>query len=161
MPYQNISAVLNDEDKMAIESAIKIIEAKLPFLVNLTNDEKQAIPKMGEGSVQFVEKALQYGKTTPAIVPPYTDLNELTRDFTLARTLMPINGALAKLSSSLNDTTIAVGSEAMTAALSIYKTSREASKSNVPGIKAIYDDLRARFPGRPPKGGGESGASKK
>jgi hypothetical protein len=151
MPYQNISAVLSDEDAAAIQSAIATIESKLPFLVNLTNDEKQSLAKMGEGSVQFVEKSLQYGKSTPAIVPPYTNLDELTRDFNLAHKLMPINGALAKLAASLGDTTIAVGSEAMAAALSIFNTSRQAAKANVPGVKAVYDDLRTRFPGRPPK----------
>jgi hypothetical protein len=163
MPYQNISATLSEEDKSAILSAIEIITSKLTFRVNLTNDEKMSLAKMGMGSIAFVEKALQYGKSTPAIVPPYTKIDELQRDFELARALMPINSALNQLSVSIADTTIAVGSEAMSAALSIYNTSREAAKANVPGVKAIYDDLRTRFPGRPVKrdDGSSEGAAPK
>lgn len=51
MPYQNISASLSDGDKSHILDYIKQIEILLPFLVNLTIDERVALYKMGNKSV--------------------------------------------------------------------------------------------------------------
>jgi hypothetical protein len=67
--------------------------------------------------------------------------------------LTPVLTKMAQLHEKLDDTMLALGSEAFTAALAVYNTTKAASKSNIPGIKTIYDDLRARFPGRP-KGSG-------
>jgi hypothetical protein len=41
------------------------------------------------------------------------------------------------------------GSEAYIAALAYYNSVKQAAKMNVPGARAIYDDLSKRFPGRP------------
>lgn len=42
---------------------------------------------------------------------------------------------------------MALGSEAYIASLTIYNTVKQATKLNVPGADAIYQDLRERFPG--------------
>jgi hypothetical protein len=49
MPDENrISAALTDANKTAILQKISEIRALLPFLVNLTPDERQTLPKLGE-----------------------------------------------------------------------------------------------------------------
>ena len=40
MPYQNISADLSTADLNEIKAALAIIQQKLPFLVNLTVEER-------------------------------------------------------------------------------------------------------------------------
>lgn len=59
MPYQNISAELKPDEKNAILDLIQQITDKLPFLINLTQEERIQIPKMGDKTVAFVEKALE------------------------------------------------------------------------------------------------------
>lgn len=54
MPYQNISAELNDEIRQDIHSLLQQVNGKLPFLVNLTPDERSSLPKMGDKSLPFV-----------------------------------------------------------------------------------------------------------
>ena len=151
MPYSNISAVLAEADQLTILTKINEIKALLPFLVNLQQEERSVMLKMGDKSVPFVEKALGYSQSTPNLVPPYIDPAELKKDVELVQRLTPVFNAIAQLYESLDDTVMAVGSEAFSAALAVYNTSREATKANVPGIKSIYEDLKLRFPGRPGK----------
>ncbi len=89
MAYSNLSVVISDEAVAAINSAIATIDANLPFLINLPADTKKAMVKMGEGSEPFVEKALNYGKTTKEIVLAYTNLDELSRDLVAAKIIIP------------------------------------------------------------------------
>jgi len=42
MPYQNINATLSTADLQAIKDAFSTILEKLPFLVNLTAEERKA-----------------------------------------------------------------------------------------------------------------------
>jgi len=38
------------------------------------------------------------------------------------------------------------GSEAYIASLSFYNSAKDAAKRDIPGAKAVYEDLRLRFP---------------
>ena len=58
MPYQNIDANVAAADLQAIKDSVATILAKLPFLVNLTTDERKAIFKTGPDSLSFVQNAL-------------------------------------------------------------------------------------------------------
>ncbi len=148
MPYGNISAVLSDADRDAILAKLNEAWALMPFLVNLTPDEIRGLPKMGEKSVSFVEKSLEYARGNPKLVPPYLDAGELNKDLVLVKQLQPIHNLLNQLFDALDGTFTAVGSEAYVESLSFYNTVRDAAKRNVPGSDAIYQDLRKRFPGR-------------
>lgn len=149
MPYSNISAVLSDAERDAILAKLKEAWELLPFLINLTADEKKALPKMGDKSVSFVEKSLDYAGGNPNLIPPYLDAAELKKDVTLVKQLQPIYNFLNQFFDAVDNTFTAVGSEAYVESLTFYNTVRDASKRNVPGADAIYQDLRQRFPGRP------------
>lgn len=151
MAYQNLQAEVTEERKTQILDLIKQIQDQLPFLVNLSKDERETIFKMGDKSVAFVEKALEYAKMNPHLVPPYADIPELERDLALAKQLQPIFLQLKTLFEAVSDTYMAAGSEAMTAATSFYNSVKNAAKSNVPGTDAIYDDLKKRFVKSPAK----------
>jgi hypothetical protein len=58
MPYQNIEATLSDADLKEIKAAISTIEAKMPFLVNLTTEERRSLFKMGDKRLAFVQNSL-------------------------------------------------------------------------------------------------------
>jgi hypothetical protein len=152
MPYQNISATLDAETVENVIKHLAEVRAMLPFLVNLTPDERQTIPKMGVKTMPFVDKTLDYAAVNPHLVPPYFNAAELLRDVTLAKQLLQIQNIIAQLYESVSDTSLAVGSEAYTASLTFYNTVKSATKSNVPGTDTIYEDLKKRFPqrGKPP-----------
>ena len=54
MPANRISAVLEQTNIDAVNTAISSINTSLPFLVDLSADEKKSLPKFGDKSVAFV-----------------------------------------------------------------------------------------------------------
>src|SRR5438270_8919793 len=121
MQENRISATLSDADKQAVLSAIQTIRQKLPFLVDLTPEERHALPKMGDKSRAFVEQALNVAEQNEDILPRSFDVAEMRRDVELIQALDPLLPALAQLQELVEDTYIAVGSEAYTAALAVYQ----------------------------------------
>ena len=59
-PMQNrITATLLEADRQAVLEAFTTILTKLPFLVDLSQDERRELPKMGDKSVAFVRKSVE------------------------------------------------------------------------------------------------------
>jgi hypothetical protein len=51
-----------------------------------------------------------------------------------------------QLSDNIDDTVMVADSEACRAALTFYSAVKAAAAQNIPNAKAMYDDLKARFP---------------
>lgn len=59
MADNRISASLSQADREAVMSAIATIREKLPFLIDLTTQERRSLPKLGDKSRAFVSKSLE------------------------------------------------------------------------------------------------------
>ena len=145
MPYINIDAILTELQRTAVFGGISQVETNLPFLVNLTPQERQAMPKMGGSTQSFVSKALEIAANNPQFVPPYVDVEGMRRDYDLAVRLQGIEMQLASLLEKVADTNTAVGSEAYITGLTLYNSLKAAAKVNVPGAKALVAELAERF----------------
>ena len=55
---------------------------------------------------------------------------------------------LLQITESLSDTMTLSGSEAYSAALMFYNSTKNATKSKIPKAETIYNDLAARFPAK-------------
>lgn len=80
MAMTPISATLAQADREALLAAVATIKEKLPFLIDLTADERKALPKMGDKSRAFVSKALEVATQNPNFLPRSFDLGELRKD---------------------------------------------------------------------------------
>jgi hypothetical protein len=120
MPDNRISASLSKADREAVMQAIATIREKLPFLIDLTTEERRTMLKMGDKSRAFVSKALEVGTQNPDFLPRAFNLEEMRRDVELYETLYSVLLSLTQLQELVDDTCIAAGSEAYTAALAIY-----------------------------------------
>ena len=148
MPNDNrISAEVTAANKTAIMTKITEINALLPFLINLTKDERIKLPKLGTGSLAFDEQCASFMATAPNLVPPFVDAAEVTKDRNLRLVLADVLRETKKLCEKLDDSLMLVGSEIWMADLSFYQTARQAAKRDVPGADTVYDELKARFPG--------------
>ncbi len=116
-----------------------------PYLLALTPEQRQILPKMKDKTVSFVSKALEYANANSQFAPAYLDVKSLADDINTVSELTPVKNPLASLSMQLNDTVMIAGSEAYVAALTFYNSVKQAARRNVPGAKAIYDDLKQRF----------------
>ena len=130
MPYENISATISDQAMAEIKGAIATIHAQLPFLINLTPDERRKRFKMGDKSLAFVRNSVTATQNNPDIVPGKFDIAEFNRDYQLTETV--------------DDTLLAIGSESMASSLLVYDYAKTTSRHS-PGIKNVADQLGERF----------------
>ncbi|MEP4534968.1 MAG: hypothetical protein ABJ004_17875 [Cyclobacteriaceae bacterium] len=141
-----ISIEIPPADVQAVKDALATIQSTLaPYVLALTPEQRKTIPKMSDGTEPFVSKVMDYATSDPQFAPPYMDVPELKKDFDAVTALMPLLRTVDQLKSNLNDTTMMAGSEAFVSALSYYNSVKMAAKMNIPGAKAIYDDLAKRF----------------
>jgi hypothetical protein len=108
---------------------------------------------MGDKSLAFVEKAHDYAADNPVLVPSYLDMAAFDVDFADAHGLWGLLTLIRQLEEAVEDTVMAAGSEAFHAALAFYHNAQAAARDDIPGAKAICEELKARFPGGRRKGG--------
>jgi hypothetical protein len=138
-----VSAVLSDADREAVLAAIETIRTKLSFLIDLTPEQRRALPKMGDKSRAFVAKALAVAKHNSDFLPRSFSVEEFERDVALAEALWPIMVALTSLQEKLTDTYTEVGSEALSASLVLYQYGRNSGDGE--SLEALLDDMGQRF----------------
>jgi hypothetical protein len=117
------------------------------YLLALTPAERQGMPKMGEKTIGFVEKAHDFAQQNPNLVPPYHEIAAFSTDFADAHGLWTLHNIVLQLEEGISDTEMAAGSEAYQAALVFYKSVKMAAAQDIPGAKAVYEGLKTRFPG--------------
>ena len=138
-----ISAALTKTDREAVMDAITTIKTRLPFLIDLTADERKALPKMGDKSRAFVSKALEVATQNPDFLPRSFDLEEMRKDVQLFEAMYPIVVALAQLQELMDNTYTTVGSEAYAAALQVYTYAKASGQGA--GLDSVVDELGQRF----------------
>jgi hypothetical protein len=153
MSYENISASLSAADKGAIKQAIQTILSKLPMLINFSDEERRGRLVLGDKSVAFAMKVVEYTKSHPQFMPGDVSIPELHKDWQLYLDIIGILQLLKPLVMALEDTELAVGNEAYHAVLAYYNNSRAAAERNSPGARGVYTDQREKYPnlstGRP------------
>ncbi|MDR1493400.1 MAG: hypothetical protein LBT05_11860 [Planctomycetaceae bacterium] len=120
--------------------------ALAPYVLPLTPAERRDLPKMGDKTLSFVEKAQDYAHQYPTLCPSYLNMNEFDTDMTDATGLRKLHIAAKQLSDNIDDTVMAAGSESYQAALVFYNAVKAAAAQDIPGAKEIYTDLKSRFP---------------
>jgi hypothetical protein len=142
-----------------VQTKIDEVTALLaPYLLALTPVERKELPKMGEKTIAFVEKAYDFALQNPNLVPPYLEVDAFGLDFADAHGLWTLLNTIQQLEESVDDTEMAAGSEAYQAALVFYQSVKTSAAQDIPGAKAVYEELRTRFPQR---GGGANRTSPK
>jgi hypothetical protein len=145
----------NNQHSQAIPSTVLVqAQAKVdevrallaPYLLALTPEERQNLPKMGPRTIAFVEKAYDFARQNPGMVPLFLDVVSFGTDFADAHSLWTLRNTVQQLEEAVDDTEMAAGSEAYQAALVFYHSVKAAAAQDVPGAKAVYEELKSRFP---------------
>jgi len=138
-----ISTTLTADDQQAVMEAINLIRSRLPFLIDISLEERRTLPKMGDRSRSFVDKALEVAVQNEGILPRSFEVEEMNRDVALFESLYPIMLSLNQLQELVEDTCLVVGSEAYSAALVVYASAKQFGKGA--GLDAAVDELGKRF----------------
>ncbi|MDD5037562.1 MAG: hypothetical protein PHE55_22775 [Methylococcaceae bacterium] len=141
-----ISAELNDDVKQQIFTKISEIEGLLPFLFNLTPEDRRKIPHIATERGAMDEDFARQMAAHPELLPNFVDAAELERDRALRSALLDVQARLDALQKKLSDTTQAVGSDIYQAYLAYYANVQQAAKRGVSAASAILADLRRFFP---------------
>lgn len=119
-----IDAALAVADRDQILNLIGQIRALMPFLVDLTIEERQTLLKMGESGRPFVEHALNLVEQDDSFMPRTFDKTEMRNDNDFYEALQPVFVQLAKLFESVQDTTMLVGSDLVISGLDVYRNAK-------------------------------------
>lgn len=149
MPYRTLSATLTDADVQAIKAAVTTIHSKMPFLISLTPDERRKLFKMGSKSQGFVGDCLIAARNSPEILPARFQVADFAQDVALAESLGDVLSVLRQIVSQVDDTHMAVASQANVQAADVYGFAKSAVKST-PGMKTVVMQLSERFQKTPP-----------
>lgn len=144
MPYRDINANLSEADLQEIKLALSTIQHKLPFLITLSAEDRKRLYKMGDKRLAFVQNSLNAAQSNRNILPASFDLEGFGNDYRLATNLSELLMLMRQLTEQVDDTFMAVGSEAMGSSLTVYDYVKTAAKKT-PGLKAIADQLGNLF----------------
>jgi hypothetical protein len=144
MALNKVSAVLTQEAVDTTKADIKKIESEHPYLISLTSAERQALPKPGSRSLDFMEKCLALAKQNPNFLPRNFSLEEVEKDINLYRMLIQINQPLSALAQKFSDTITEVYAEGYISSLKIYNEAKQAGEE-LAGFEDVIDELAARF----------------
>jgi hypothetical protein len=137
---------LSAEDKTAIANAVNVLTTKLqPYLVALSPNERNSLPKINDKTFSFVNKATEYAETNPEFTPVQIDVDALTADVNTVAALRSIAGVLEQTVAYLNDTILLTGSEALVASFSYYNSVKRVAQKGHANAKPIHEDLSKKI----------------
>lgn len=144
-----IAATLSAQARADVLAALDTVRQHLPFLVDLSPDERRTLPRFGDKSVAFVRRAAEVVRQDDSFLPRRFDVAAFEQDVALYEALDGIYVALTRLTEHVEDTRALVGAEAYSAALDAYR----ALKANGQGsaLDDVADELGKRFARRPPE----------
>ncbi len=143
MNDNRISANLTAEIRDRILGEINAIKTQLPFLIDISKDERSSLPKMGDKSRAFVLRALEVATQNDSFLPRSFDVAEMRKDVEITNHLAAIATALAALTELVEDTYILAGSEAYSAALVVYQSAKANGQGEA--LDDALDSLAQRF----------------
>lgn len=123
----------------------EIITLTKPYMVTLTPDERHNMLKKGDKSNSFVTKTFEYSKTNPEFIPAFMNVADFEIDLNDSNNLVGPVSLATQICNALDDTMMVAGSEAYYAALYYYSNVQQSANVNIPGAKAILEELKKRF----------------
>lgn len=139
-----ISAEITPEGKALILANIEEVKTMMPYLINLTTEERTKLKGIGNKNLAYVQKCLEGALAFPTEMKVNFDIAEFQRDVNLFNSLLGIQIACEALLEKVDDSMKAAGIDAMGAASEVYATLKIAAKNNA-NVKAIVDEIGARF----------------
>ena len=144
MATQNlISATLAAQAVTNINAAIATIRANAPFLISLTKQERSSLPRMGAGSIDFVEKTIAFVQQHPEALPATFNTAEYLKDGALNTPLKPLVALMAQLNEDFDDTGLALGSDLLVQSLDVYAFAKATNRNGA--YDAYIDSVKGRF----------------
>ena len=149
MNQNKVSAVLAATAVTNITGAIAIIRANLPFLVNLSEAERQNMIKAGDASAGFIQSSLLFAAQHPEALLAGFSAVEYAKDGALLAPYSSIYGLISQLNTDCTDTLMALNSDLMGESLDVYAGARANNRGG--NYSSYVDTAKAHFAKGPRK----------
>jgi len=126
----------------------EMINLFMPYLVKLTPQERQALAKMEDGTIKFLEMSHGLAVDYPDLFPTYMKAAVFGEKFSTVHELSCFISKLNNFRDNVCDTEMLAGNHAMEFAEAFYQTVRIAARRDLPAARVIYEELKPRFSSR-------------
>jgi hypothetical protein len=134
------SELTKENEDLSIQN-IRSTEALLPFLLNLSTDERRRLYKLGRDGLDFAEKSLMHAADNPELVASFMDIPAMQKDLKLMKQVQRVLGVTESFCEKLRDTYMVLGAEVYDTARVFYRTVKNAAVSGAEGCDYIARDL--------------------
>lgn len=145
MQLNRISAEIPQEVEDLLVRDLEEMRKKLPFLIDLSAEERRAMPKASRKFRDFTDTGLLLAKTHPHYLPSFIPIEEFEKDVNLRKSLRRIYEALNAFTERVRDTIMVADAESYLAARVFYKTVRAAAKEGAEDAERIVKDMAYLF----------------
>ena len=142
--HNRVSGTLLPAESQKINIALDDILNSLPFLINLTVEDRKTIRKKGPKSAEYVNLNLHGSQTFPKILKVDFDAAEFKKDVLLYNELLPLSIKIQALNEAVNDTLMAVGADAMKSSDEVYGQLKLSAKKDA-NVKSLVDQIAKRY----------------
>lgn len=142
MPYENLDITLSDVDFIEVTKKINIVIDILPFLINLTKQERIQKGAYTRRKDLFVQTAFEIATNEPLLVPQNLNMVGWENDIKLLEQLNTIHRQVMQLQEALDDTIIALKTETAKTSSLFYNSLKLQAKFNTPGVDAMVSKLK-------------------
>jgi hypothetical protein len=143
MSQNKISATLAAAAVTNITTAIATIRTNLPFLLNLTQNERQSLPGITESSQGVVLAALNFAGQHPEALPGTFNTAEFAKDGALLTPLQQVASSVAQLNQDVDDTLRALHSDLYLQFLDVYAFAKANNRSGA--FDEFINAVKGRF----------------
>lgn len=145
MQLNRISAEIPQDVEDLLVQDLEEMRKRLPFLIDLSIEERIAMPKSSRKLVDFIDTGLLQARTHPNYLPSFVDINEYEKDVKARKSLRRIYEALNAFTDRVRDTLMVVESEAYLAARVLYKTAKAAAKEGAEDAERIIKEMSFHY----------------
>lgn len=135
LPADRLTRVLN---------LLRKLEAELPFLIMLSDEERDAMPILDERKLAYIDRALHLVEAHPDFMPRDFGADEFGTDVQLVKALGLIHSHLLPLARKLDDSLRCAENDACRAALEVHRHASLEDPADTDSLDAMIDSLSPR-----------------
>lgn len=144
-PNLGHSTTMTEAQIAALKTALDTIQSNMPFLHQLTADERTMLHTINVENRIFTENTIHVLLHNPDKQPEGFNVEKKQKAMALYRQLEDLRIAVNLLAKRISDTKLLVGNETYLAAVEGYRHIENLYKMGVSDVDAIYDLLQGSY----------------
>ena len=142
---ERVTYVVTDKIKDAALQYLAQIEGLFPYMLHLTNKERQRVLKLGPPQHDFVRESQIHAERRPEHLPRWLTVSQFQDKAITSANMREIASALMEMARAIQDTAAVCDEEHLRCGLSHYDSVKSGLRSNIPGTSQVYRSLLRYF----------------